>query len=49
MTFVWLVGYPEVVAMTRDFLRQSNIRGFIEGLTDTLLNGLGLRIATERR
>jgi threonine/homoserine/homoserine lactone efflux protein len=49
MTFTWLALYAAVIAKAGDFLRQPFIRRTIEGVTGTLLIGLGLRIATEQR
>ncbi|TIO07139.1 MAG: LysE family translocator [Mesorhizobium sp.] len=49
MTFTWLALYTTVVAKAGDFLRRPSIRRVIEGVTGTLLIGLGIRIATEHR
>jgi threonine/homoserine/homoserine lactone efflux protein len=49
MTFLWLALYAAVIARFGDFLRRPTIRRTIEGLTGTLLVGLGLRIAAEQR
>ncbi|UCI06925.1 LysE family translocator [Mesorhizobium sp. B1-1-8] len=48
-TFAWLVFYAAVVAKAGDWLRQPSVRRVVEGITGTLLIGLGLRIATEHR
>lgn len=49
MTFAWLALYAALVARAGDFLRRPSIRRTIEGLTGTLLIGLGLRVAAEQR
>jgi threonine/homoserine/homoserine lactone efflux protein len=49
MTFAWLALYAAVIARAGDFLRRQSIRRGIEAVTGTVLIGLGLRIATERR
>ena len=49
MTFAWLALYAAVVARAGDILRRPSIRRGIEVVTGTVLIGLGLRIATERR
>ena len=49
MTFTWLALYAAVVARAGDILRRQSIRRGIEAVTGTVLIGLGLRIATERR
>jgi len=49
MTFAWLVLYATVVAPAGDFLRRPSWRRTIEGVTGTVLIGLGLRLAAEQR
>jgi threonine/homoserine/homoserine lactone efflux protein len=49
MTLVWLLVYASLVAKAGDVLRRPRIRRTIEGLMGSMLIGLGLRIATERR
>src|SRR5437899_7656304 len=49
MTFAWLVLYATVVARAGDFLRRPSWRRTIEGVTGTVLIGLGLRLAAEQR
>jgi threonine/homoserine/homoserine lactone efflux protein len=49
MTFTWLVLYAVFIAKAGDYLRRPTVRRSIEGLTGTLLIGLGLRIAAEQR
>lgn len=49
MTFAWLVFYAVVVAKAGDFLRRPVVRRTVEGVTGTLLIGLGVRIAAEQR
>jgi threonine/homoserine/homoserine lactone efflux protein len=49
MTFAWLALYSVVIAKAGDFLRRPAIRRTIEGITGTLLIGLGIRIAAEQR
>ncbi len=49
MTFTWLALYAAVIARAGDILRRQSIRRGIEAVTGTVLIGLGLRIATERR
>ena len=49
MTFIWLTLYAAVVAKAGDFLRRPAIRRTIEGVTGTLLIGLGIRIAAEQK
>lgn len=49
MTFVWLALYAALVAKAGRYLRRPAIRRAIEGVTGTLLVGLGLRIAAEHR
>ncbi len=49
MTFGWLVLYATVVARAGDFLRRPTLRRIIAGITGSLLIGLGLRLAAERR
>ena len=49
MTLAWLAAYAAVVARAGDWLRRPSIRRAVEGVTGTLLVGLGLRIAAEQR
>jgi threonine/homoserine/homoserine lactone efflux protein len=49
LTLVWLATYAVVVAKAGDFLNRSSIRRSLEGVTGTVLIGLGLRLATEHR
>ena len=49
ITFVWLALYATLVAKAGDLLRRPRIRRTIEGVTGTLLIGLGIRIAAEQR
>lgn len=49
MTFAWLALYAAFTAKAGDFLRRPQIRRTVEGLTGTLLIGLGIRIAVEQR
>ena len=49
ITFVWLTLYATFVAKAGDFLRRPRIRRAIEGITGTLLIGLGIRLAAEQR
>jgi threonine/homoserine/homoserine lactone efflux protein len=49
MTFAWLAFYAAIVARAGDWLRRPSIRRAVEGVTGTLLVGLGLRIAAEQR
>jgi threonine/homoserine/homoserine lactone efflux protein len=49
MTFAWLVLYATVVARAGDVLRRPSWRRTIEGVTGTVLIGLGLRLAAEQR
>lgn len=49
LTFAWLTLYAAVIARAGRFLRQPRIRRTIEGITGTLLIGLGIRIAAEQR
>ena len=49
ITFVWLTLYAIVIARAGDFLRRPSARRVIEGVTGTLLIGLGIRIAAEQR
>ena len=49
MTFAWLALYAAVVARAGDILRRPSLRRGIEAVTGTVLIGLGLSIATERR
>lgn len=49
LTFAWLAFYAALIAKAGDFLRRPKVRRTIEGVTGTLLIGLGLRIAAEHR
>jgi RhtB (resistance to homoserine/threonine) family protein len=49
ITLAWLSLYATLVAKAGDFLRRPRIRRAIEGVTGTLLIGLGIRIASEQR
>ncbi|MFN2467531.1 MAG: LysE family translocator [Gaiellaceae bacterium] len=48
LTLAWLTGYALAVAKAGDLFRRPRIRRTLEGLTGTVLVGLGLRLATER-
>lgn len=49
LTFAWLALYAALIAKAGDFLRRPKMRRATEGLTGTLLIGLGIRIASEHR
>lgn len=49
MTFTWLTLYAIITAKVGDFLRRPSIHRTIEGVTGTVLIGLGLRVAAEQR
>jgi threonine/homoserine/homoserine lactone efflux protein len=49
ITLGWLSLYATLVAKAGDFLRRPRIRRAIEGVTGTLLVGLGIRLASEQR
>ncbi len=49
ITFAWLALNAAVVARIGDALRRPFVRRSVEAVTGTLLIGLGLRIAAERR
>ncbi|WP_379061575.1 LysE family translocator [Mesorhizobium sp. UC22_110] len=49
LTFAWLAFYAALIAKAGDFLRRPKVRRTIEGVTGTLLIGLGVRIAAEHR
>ncbi len=49
MTFAWLALYATIVARIGDALRRPFIRRSIEAVSGTVLIGLGLRLAAERR
>ena len=49
MTFVWLSAYAVAVAKAGDVLRRPAIRRVLDAVVGTVLIGLGLRLATERR
>jgi threonine/homoserine/homoserine lactone efflux protein len=47
--FAWLTTYSILVARAVDVLRRSGVRRALDGLTGTVLIGLGARLALERR
>ncbi len=49
MGLAWLTLYAVVIAKAGDFMRRPAVRSVIEGVTGTLLIGLGIRIAAEQR
>lgn len=49
LTFAWLAFYAALIAKAGDVLRRPKVRRAIEGVTGTLLIGLGIRIAAEHR
>ncbi|PLP59575.1 LysE family translocator [Mesorhizobium loti] len=49
LTFAWLAFYAALIAKAGDFLRRPMVRRTIEGVTGTVLIGLGVRIAVEHR
>jgi threonine/homoserine/homoserine lactone efflux protein len=49
MGFVWLTLYAVVIAKAGDFLRRPLVRRMIEGVSGTVLIGLGIRIAAEQK
>lgn len=49
MGFGWLMLYTLLIAKAGDFMRRSSVRRTIEGVTGTVLVGLGIRIAAEHR
>jgi threonine/homoserine/homoserine lactone efflux protein len=49
MTFAWLSLYAFFIAKAGDFLRRDSIRRSVEGVTGSVLIGLGLRVAAEQR
>jgi threonine/homoserine/homoserine lactone efflux protein len=49
MTFAWLTLYAFFIAKLGDFLRRDWVRRSIEGVTGSVLIGLGLRVAAEQR
>jgi len=49
ITLVWLTGYALVVAAAGDFLRERAVSRVLEAATGTILVGLGLGLALERR
>jgi threonine/homoserine/homoserine lactone efflux protein len=46
---IWLTGFALAVARSRSALARPRVRGFQERLTGTVLIGLGVRVAIERR
>jgi threonine/homoserine/homoserine lactone efflux protein len=48
MTFAWLTLYAAAVARAGDLLRRSGVRRTMEGITGTVLVGLGIRLAAEQ-
>jgi RhtB (resistance to homoserine/threonine) family protein len=49
MGFVWLCAYAVLVARFAGFLGGGDARRWLQGVTGTVLAGLGLRLAFERR
>jgi threonine/homoserine/homoserine lactone efflux protein len=49
MTFIWLSAYAAVVSRAGDVLRRSAVRRALDAVVGSVLVGLGLRLATERR
>jgi threonine/homoserine/homoserine lactone efflux protein len=49
MGIAWLTAYAVIMARGGEFLRRPRIGAAIERLTGTLLIGLGVRVALERR
>jgi threonine/homoserine/homoserine lactone efflux protein len=49
MTLIWLAFYAAVIAKAGDFLRRPAIRRAVEGVTGTVLIGLGIRLAAEHK
>jgi threonine/homoserine/homoserine lactone efflux protein len=49
LTLVWLTAYAFAVARAGDIVRRSAVRRALEAVTGTVLVGLGVRLATERR
>jgi threonine/homoserine/homoserine lactone efflux protein len=49
MTFAWLALYAVFISKLGHFLRRSPVRRTIEGVTGTVLIGLGLRVASEQQ
>jgi threonine/homoserine/homoserine lactone efflux protein len=49
MTFLWLTCYAVAVAKMGDLLRRSAVRRALDAVTGTVLVGLSLRLATEKR
>jgi threonine/homoserine/homoserine lactone efflux protein len=49
MTLAWLSAYAVVVDKAGDVLRRPSIRRVVDGVTGTVLVGLGLRLASEHR
>jgi threonine/homoserine/homoserine lactone efflux protein len=48
LTLAWLSCYASAVAVAGDVLRRPRIRRALDGLTGTVLVGLGLKLASER-
>lgn len=46
---IWLVVYTGIVVRAGSVLRRPNVRVWLDRVTGTVLVGLGLRLATERR
>jgi len=49
MGLAWLMIYTLLIAKAGDFMRRPAVRRTIEGVTGTVLIGLGIRIAAEQR
>jgi threonine/homoserine/homoserine lactone efflux protein len=49
LTLTWLTAYALVVDKAGDVLRRPSNRRLVDGVTGTVLVGLGLRLASERR
>ena len=49
LTLAWLSAYAVVVDKAGDVLRRPSIRRVVDGVTGTVLVGLGLRLASEHR
>ena len=49
LTLVWLAGYAALVSRAGDILRRPAVSRAIEGVTGTVLLGLGIRVAAEAR
>ena len=49
MTLAWLSAYAVVVDKAGDVPRRPSIRRVVDGVTGTVLVGLGLHLASEHR